>query len=70
MYERQGVGGQPPKTKAKVENLQFKSSESVQKLRIRQAFDFPATGFIPVVLGILDYSKTQEIPVVQNPENH
>ena len=30
----------------------------------------PATGFIPVVLGILHYSKTPGIPVVQNPENH
>jgi len=35
-----------------------------------QAVDLPATGFIPVVLGILHYSKALEIPVVQNPENH
>jgi hypothetical protein len=32
--------------------------------------DFPATGFISVVLGILHDSKTQGKPVVQNPENH
>ena len=30
----------------------------------------PATGFIPVVLGILHYSKVLGMPVVQNPENH
>ena len=35
-----------------------------------QAVDLPATGFIPVVLGILHYSKILGIPVVQNPENH
>jgi hypothetical protein len=35
-----------------------------------QAVDLPATGFIPVVLGILHYSTILGIPVVQNPENH
>ena len=37
---------------------------------MRRGVDSPATGFIPVVLGILHYSNTLEIPVVQNPENH
>ncbi len=39
-------------------------------LHDRGAVDLSAAGFIPVVLGILHYSTTPEIPVVQNPENH
>ena len=34
------------------------------KLSARQAVDLPATSFIPVVLGILHYSKTLEIPSI------
>jgi hypothetical protein len=39
-------------------------------LNDKQAVDFLATGFILVVLGILHYSKTGEISIVRNPENH
>jgi hypothetical protein len=35
-----------------------------------QAIDFPASGFIPVVLGILHYLNTKAVPVLQNSENH